>query len=153
MLLKRPSAVALSYLSVRLFGALHGAAVPDREAVAINRSSPIAAWSCRVRAIVVCFPSGSRCRNGCPERHPDPRTLRGPPSSLVQLRIAVWTGVTRDTRPGPELMAPNSANRREKSACFALAIASIAGAAPGISSRLVPAVQRGRLHADASGPA
>jgi hypothetical protein len=24
---------------------------------------------------------------------------KGPPSSLVQLRIAVWTGVTRDTRP------------------------------------------------------
>jgi hypothetical protein len=31
----------------------------ERSAVAINRSSPIAAWSCRVRAIVVCFPSGS----------------------------------------------------------------------------------------------
>jgi hypothetical protein len=31
----------------------------ERSAVAINRSSPIATWSCRVRAIVVCFPSGS----------------------------------------------------------------------------------------------
>jgi hypothetical protein len=26
-------------------------------------------------------------------------TSKGPPSSLVQLRIAVWTGDTRDTRP------------------------------------------------------
>jgi len=26
-------------------------------------------------------------------------TSKGPPSSLVELRIAVWTGVTRDTRP------------------------------------------------------
>jgi hypothetical protein len=25
------------------------------------------------------------------------------PSSLVQLRIAVWTGVTRDTRPEPDI--------------------------------------------------
>jgi hypothetical protein len=24
---------------------------------------------------------------------------KGPPPSLVQLRFAVWTGVTRDTRP------------------------------------------------------
>jgi hypothetical protein len=31
----------------------------ERSAVAINRSSPIAAWSCRVRAMVVCFPTGS----------------------------------------------------------------------------------------------
>ena len=32
------------------------------------------------------------------------RTLagRGPPSSLVQLRTAVWTGVTRDTMPLPD---------------------------------------------------
>jgi hypothetical protein len=26
-------------------------------------------------------------------------TSKGPPSSLVQLRIAVWTGDTRDTLP------------------------------------------------------
>jgi len=28
---------------------------------------------------------------------------KGPPSSLVQLRFAVWTGVTRDTRPIAEV--------------------------------------------------
>src|SRR5262249_41147422 len=28
-------------------------------------------------------------------------TSKGPPSSLVQLRIAVWTGNARDTRPTP----------------------------------------------------
>jgi hypothetical protein len=30
---------------------------------------------------------------------------KGLPSSLVQLRIAVWTGVTRDTRPKPDISA------------------------------------------------
>ena len=30
-------------------------------------------------------------------------TPKGQPSSLVQLRTAVWTGVTRDTRPIPDL--------------------------------------------------
>jgi hypothetical protein len=29
-------------------------------------------------------------------------TSKDLPSSLVQLRIAVWTGVTRDTRPTPD---------------------------------------------------
>jgi hypothetical protein len=31
-------------------------------------------------------------------------TSKGPPSSLVQLRIAVWTGDTRDTRPNSEII-------------------------------------------------
>jgi hypothetical protein len=30
-------------------------------------------------------------------------TSKGPPSSVVQLRIAVWTGVTRDKRPEPAI--------------------------------------------------
>ena len=34
---------------------------------------------------------------------PDCRPRRVIPSSLVQLRIAVWTGVTRDTRPLADL--------------------------------------------------
>ena len=34
---------------------------------------------------------------------PDCRPRRVIPSSLVQLRIAVWTGVTRDTRPLAEV--------------------------------------------------
>ncbi len=29
---------------------------------------------------------------------------KGPPSSLVQLRSAVWTGDTRDTRPTAEVI-------------------------------------------------
>src|SRR5262245_953173 len=33
---------------------------------------------------------------------PDSRS-RSPPSSLVQLRTAVWTGDTRDTRPGTDI--------------------------------------------------
>ena len=35
---------------------------------------------------------------------PDCRPRRVIPSSLVQLRIAVWTGVTRDTRPRPDIV-------------------------------------------------
>jgi hypothetical protein len=31
---------------------------------------------------------------------PNPKGL---PSSLIQLRSAVWTGVTRDTRPAPDI--------------------------------------------------
>src|SRR5436309_8912348 len=44
--------------------------------------------------------------SACPQlakadaRSPNPK---GPPSSLVQLRTAVWTGDARDTRPIPEL--------------------------------------------------
>src|ERR1700758_126313 len=30
-------------------------------------------------------------------------TSEGPPPSLVQLRCAVWTGVTRDTRPNSDI--------------------------------------------------
>jgi hypothetical protein len=30
-------------------------------------------------------------------------TSKGPPSSLIQLRTAVWTGDTRDTMPNPEV--------------------------------------------------
>jgi hypothetical protein len=32
-------------------------------------------------------------------------TSKGPPSSLVQLRTAVWTGVTRDTMPIADMPA------------------------------------------------
>jgi phosphoglycerate dehydrogenase-like enzyme len=31
-------------------------------------------------------------------------TSKGPPSSLVELRTAVWTGVTRDTMPLPNVL-------------------------------------------------
>ena len=34
-----------------------------------------------------------------------PGRKKGLPSSLVQLRIAVWTGVTRDTRPEPDMLS------------------------------------------------
>src|SRR5262245_13545527 len=40
-----------------------------------------------------------------PNAHPPARTAnpKGPPSSPVQLRMAVWTGDARDTRPGKDL--------------------------------------------------
>jgi hypothetical protein len=34
---------------------------------------------------------------------PDCPTSKGPPSSLVQLRMAVWTGHARDTRPDSDI--------------------------------------------------
>jgi len=41
---------------------------------------------------------------------PNPKDL---PSSLVQLRIAVWTGDTRDTRPKPEVVRVLTNGRRQ----------------------------------------
>jgi hypothetical protein len=41
---------------------------------------------------------------------PDCRTSKDLPSSLVQLRSAVWTGDTRDTRPKADITSGSRAN-------------------------------------------
>jgi hypothetical protein len=46
----------LEYSSLQRVPTRHA---PERSTLALNCSSPIAAWSCRVRTVVVCFPSGS----------------------------------------------------------------------------------------------
>src|SRR5215831_13655398 len=46
---------------------------------------------------------------GSATRSPNPKGL---PSSLVQLRAAVWTGVTRDTRPIADFVVSERSGRR-----------------------------------------
>ena len=67
---------------------------------------------------------------------PDCRNSKDPPSSLVQLRIAVWTGVTRDTKPRFVATTGQSAPLR-RIGTFGLAVGTTCAFSLGIAGQVL----------------